>query len=813
MPLISENNTLGSAFGGKIASLNYNYQPNGSPSTATITVVSENNRFIEPQLFSEFTIPNLNARTKVTQVQYNDDGNTKVLQVELQDRVSFTLDKNLILVRGIHSSGVEGDKISGIWKFYESSGIPGSAYPQQVLRGVKKIRNIAIIGSLRTTLTFDAGENAEGIPEIIKSPQKAHYINARLSYRDNIKDYEQKLKEEHYTQEQTWGYSFSELLSAINSFGLKVKTSQAFSFSNPFINRFVLSDAGSIRSVLSSALSKFGKSFYIDPIDESIVITDNTFITVINKNIESIYKGNINNLGATSLNVKKSCTEVAGRHLVIKSTDQQSTKEGESGENSIRPRRASASRFKKVFYNKAKPEIIDRKEKEFLKRIAYLYGTELDDYLINLYIFSLGKKYDPTNWSDFQDKAFYGGKKQDGSTFLDKTKFIQVEKEAKDTWHEALLRNPPHNFDMKNIFGAFPNTRTASVTDGNGVERLQKDVLAAASPDHLRSYVEDFVFIAKGIFVSTPIQSVRRALGWDFTDTRGLKIIGPFRSDEKIKTISELAPIQRLFDRVGGNQNLTIDNLRLAAGQSKGLGKNVYYYIGIVDGKGIPVSPKFNQSYDIGRLLDKNLYLFNLEQKNASAPQQYLVYTKDGEKIINNIEKVCLDAWNYTFDSDLSNVVIRYIYRPIAERRGQENSQSDDPNPGSEEVPTWHSISHDFSKLNLSSKVELDFYEGPIGDAETVLRNINNVSIEQEGPYYEASISYFRPPKISDLNVKNGFSSLSCSFAGDNGVTTNISYSTMKYQNIDKSVITQIGSSNINASTINSSPAFIKNKK
>jgi hypothetical protein len=814
MPLITQNTSLGSAFGGKIASLNYNYQPNSSPSTATITVVSENNRFIEPQLLSDFVIPKLNAKTKVTQVQYNDDGNSKVLQVELQDRLSFILDKNLILVRGIHSSGVEGDKISGKWKFYESSGVPNSSNPQPIKTGVQKNKNIAIIGSLRTTLTFDAAEDVKGIPEKIESPQKAHYINSKLFYKDDIKFYEEKLKEEQYTQEQTWGYSFSELLAAINSFGLKVKTSQGFSFFSPFVNRIVLSDAGTIRSVLSSALSKFGKSFYIDPIDESIVITDNAFIKVMNTNIESIYKGNINNLGATSLNVKKSCTEVTGRHFVVKSTDQQSTKQGESAENSIRPRRPSASRFRKVFYDKSQVEIIDKREKEFLKRIAYLYGTELDDYLINLYVFSLGKKYDPTTWSNKKDKAFYGGKKEDGSTFLDKTKFIQVKKgeEEKDLWHDLLLQNPPTNFDIKKIFGAFPNTRTALITENN-IETLQKDVLAAASPDSLRSYVEDFLFIAKGVFISTPIQSVRRALGWDFTDTRGLKIIGPFRSDEKVKTISELAPIQRLFDRVGGNQNITIDNLRLAAGQSKGLGKNAYYYLGIVDGKGIPVSPRFNQSYDIGGLLDKNLYLFNLEQKNVGTrpPQQYLVYTKNGEKIINDIEKVCLDAWNYTFESNLDNVVIRYIYRPIAERRGNDNSQSQDPDPGSEEVPTWHSISHDFSNIKFSSKVELDFYEGPIGDAETVLRNINTVSKEQEGPYYEANVSYFRPPQISDLNVKNGFSSLSCSFAGDNGVTTNISYSTNKYQNVDESVITQIGSSNINKSSIDSTPAFAKN--
>ena len=811
MPLITQNTSLGSAFGGKIASLNYNYQPNASPSTATITVVSENNRFIEPQLLSDFVIPKLNAKTKITQVQYNDDGNSKVLQVELQDRLSFDLDKNLILVRGIHSSGVEGDKIYGSYKFYESSGLPYSVNKQQIATGIKKDKNIAIIGSLRTTLTFETGEDANGNAEVVTTPQKAHYINGVLSYRDNIKDYDQKLRDEQYTSQQEWGYSFSELINAISSFGLKVKTSQGFSFFSPFVNRFVLSDAGSIRSVLSSALSKFGKSFYIDPVDESIVITDNTFIRSINSKIESIYKGNISNLGATSLSVKKSCTDVTGRHLVVRSTDQMNTFRGQ--ETSMKPRRPSASRFRKVYYDKSEKPIIDRKEKELIKRVAYLYASGLDDYLIQLYLFSLGKKYDPVNWSDYEDKSLYGGKNSDGSTYLDKTEFIQASKDQKETkppWHETFLLNPPHNFDMPNLLGAYPNTRTGLITENN-VERLRSGILAAAGPDKLQQFIEDFIFISKGVFISTPIQSIRRALGWDFTDTKGLKIIGPLKSDVKIKTISELAPIQRLFDRIEGNPNLTIDNLRLAAEQSKGLGDNPYYYIGIPEDKEAALGEKFNQSYNFPTLLEKNIYTFNLEQEGRQLPKQYLIYTKNAAKIINDLEKVCLEAWNYTFEEGVDNVVVRYLYRSIAERRGSDPTQEPDPEPGSEDIPDWSTIAHNFSKLKLSSKIDLDFYEGPIGDAQQVLANANLGSIEQDGPFYEASISYFRPPEIADLNVNNGFSSLSCSFAGENGVTTNISYSTNKYQNVDKSVITQIGSSNINKSSIDSTPAFAKN--
>lgn len=828
MPLITQNTPLGSAFGGKIASLNYNYQPNSQPSTATITIVSENNKFIEPELLSDFVIPKLRAKTKITQVQYNDDGNSKVLQIELQDRLSFILDKNLILVRGIHSSGIDDDKISGSWGFYQSSGIPDSIRKARFAKGVKKIGNIAIIGSFRTTLTFDAEELPNGKLEKIETVQNAEYINGNLVFKDKIRNFDQKVKEQHYSAKNAWGYSLEELLQAINSFGLKVVGSTFFSGNN----RYVFTESGSIRNVLSGCLSKLGKSFYVDPIDESIVITDNAFITRINQNIANIYRGNISNLGATSLNVKKSCTEVTGRHFVVRSSRDVETSGGGnsnevggsgSGGGGSMARPPMASIFSKVFYDKSDVEIIDRKEKALLERIAYLYGRGMDDSLIELYLFSLGKKYDPKNWSSKGDKAFYGGTFSDESTFLDKTNFQKAvkkeEKKSKPVWQEELELNVPHEFDIEKLFGAFPNTRTGKI---NGV--IRSGVLAAASPDKLREYVEDFIFIAKGVFISTPIQSERRALGWDFLDTRGLKIIGPFKSSEKIKTISELAPIQRLFDRVGGNANLTIDNLRKAAGQSAGLGKDPYYYIGVTENKELSVGPNFNQAYDMASLLKKNICLFNMIESNDSAPQQYLFYTNDAEKIINDIEKVNLKAWEYTFEEGLSQVVIRYNYQSIADRRpdknpGQEDSDQEDSNqedsedkPGAGDVPTITNIAHKFSNLRLSSRVELDFYEGSVGESQAVLQNTNQVSIEQDGPFYEVSVEYFRPPLITDLNVNDGFSSLSCSFAGTNGVSTTISYSTRKYQNVDKSVITQIGSSNINASNIDRTPAFAKNK-
>lgn len=813
-PLITNNAPLGNAFGGKIATLNYNYQPNTQPSSATITVISENNKFIEPELLSDFTIPLLGAKTKITEVQYNDDGNVKVLQIELQDRISFILDKNLILIRGIHTSGVDGDIFNGNYTINASLGVKNSKYNQKVPSNSKKNSNVITIGGLQ-------------IKKIDKNNCKSNSEQPDPCSKE----------EEEY--EKFFAYTLNDLFLGIKSLGLKIKGSDFFTKN---LN-YTFTEAGSVRSVLNGCLSKLGRSFYIDPVDDSIVITDNIFLTKINDNIKKIFNGNINNLGATSLNIKKSCKDVVGRHLVIKSTPLSSTvpssggatagtggaSEGGQFSSTTDEKNPSGAIFRKVSFDKSEIEIIDRREKELIKRIAYLYGTSMDDYLIELYLFALGKKYNPHQWSDYQDKAVYGGIRQDCTTYLDKTDFMKAVKsknESKPIWQTELELNPPHNFDIKKLSGAYTNTRTGFKRNEIGVEFLLSNVYAAASPDKLRQFVEDLLFVAKGVFISPPIASLRRADGWDFVNTRGLQMIGPFKSSERIINIPELAPIQRLFDRVGGNPNLTIDNLRMAAGQSGGLQGNPYFWIGITNSKGIPVGPKFNQSYDIPKLLEENFYILTIEEENQLAPEQYLYYTENSNKILDDIEKVCLHAWQYTFEEGLDRINIRYIYRSLSGRRGDDSSAGGGGGEGGEEkkecpeeegegedCPTSTSISilNKFSEAKFSSRVELDFYEGPIGDAISIYNNADLVSIEQDGPFYEASISYFRPPISSDLDVNNGFSSLSSNFSAE-GVSTSISYSTNKYLNIDKSVISQIGSSINTKHTDNKELAFTKNQ-
>lgn len=825
-PLITVNSPLGNAFGGKIATLNYNYQPNASPSTATITVISENNKFIEPELLSDFTIPNLGIRMKIVEVQYNDDSNYKTLQIELQDTMSYFLDKEILFVRGIHSSGVAGDITNGNWINYPSANLPILAqinrnrlYSQVVSTGINKIRGGVLIGRLRSTLTFETGEEDRlgRIAEFASGkPQTAIYENGKLIYRDDIKDYEKKLEEGRFSTQNAWGYTIGDFFSALAFLGLKVNGPK--SLNNELL---FFTDSGTLRSVLNSILGKLGLTYYVDPFNNSINLVDNNLITTINKNIKNLYLGNIQSQGATSLNVKKSVKDVAGRHFVVKTSplDPSPLKGGAQDPNRPNDKpRIRTTEFKRVFYNKSETPIIDRREKEFISRVAYLYSAGIDESLITNYIFALGKKYDPTNWSDYGEKAVYGGKKGE-ETDLDKTSSIAYDPSGQgpSAWQVLIENNPVANFDMNNLASAYPNTRTVRVKDEQ-TDRIVSNIYAAANPDKLGSFINDLLVIGAGIYVSRGIASLRNADGWNFINTQGLQIIGPFPSTEKLKNISELTAIQRLFDRVGGNPNLTIENLVKAAGASKGLSNTSYHFIGLNPVTQISPGPKFNKSYDIASLIQKNICTFNavnIDNTTATEPEQYLVFTKDAFKIINDIENVCYTAWNYSFEESYPNLSIKYKYESISDRRDakRRDQQGEAPPNSTSEIQDdsqFLSIRHLPSSIKTSSKIELDFYEGSIGEVDRLMNQLDLYAVEQEGPFYEATASYYRPPRRSDVDVLKGLSSISASFS-EAGSSTTISYSTRKYQNIDRSFLSQLGSSSIGGPIASNAAAWMLN--
>ena len=78
-----------------------------------------------------------------------------------------------------------------------------------------------------------------------------------------------------------------------------------------------MSDTGTLREVLTSALSKVGRSFYIDPFTQKIRILNNSDVASINNNLNAKYLNFSNTEAAEQLNLSKSIREVNANHFFV----------------------------------------------------------------------------------------------------------------------------------------------------------------------------------------------------------------------------------------------------------------------------------------------------------------------------------------------------------------------------------------------------------------------------------------------------------------------------------------------------------------
>ena len=78
------------------------------------------------------------------------------------------------------------------------------------------------------------------------------------------------------------------------------------------------SESGTIREVLSSCLAKVGRSFYIHPFTQKIVIISNADIAAINTNLYQKFSSFANVSGATQISLKESVSDVEATHFILK---------------------------------------------------------------------------------------------------------------------------------------------------------------------------------------------------------------------------------------------------------------------------------------------------------------------------------------------------------------------------------------------------------------------------------------------------------------------------------------------------------------
>jgi hypothetical protein len=388
-------------------------------------------------------------------------------------------------------------------------------------------------------------------------------------------------------------------------------------------------------------------------------------------------------------------------------------------------------------------------------------------------------------------------------------------------------------FKSEDLRGGYPNTKTIATEQGVVI----KDVYAADSPDRLEEWAKGMLWLGFGDFHITSAVSKLRTERYNFKDQTPYKIIGPFAADLLLSDVPELGFINQLAVRAG-KEKQTIGDLykmiqkdqddkppilgfKKSQGDTTLRSKNAYHFIAYLD---IDLYQNIFTT-DVAKELKENLYLFNIENtESTSNPEQYLLETSSFRSIALAIERTCMDLWSYWYIGDKplkeddikeSDISVRdsspsrtFLYDRVS--RAVEGGGGDEGGGKTIESLTKGIFTRD-SSLREESFLNIEIDSFNIGNL-TEKEFSKETSTEYGGPFYEVSLNYFRPPKPSDIDIDQGLSSISSS-VGANGITTNIGYSSRKYQIIDRSFISKYSNKvAYSNNSIDNSPAFIKNK-
>jgi hypothetical protein len=851
MPLITNNSSLGDLFGGKIATMNFSYEPNSSPSSATITIVSENNRYIEPELYSRIVLPILGIPMRIVEVQYNDDGDSKTLQVEMLDELSFTLDKRLILINGVHSTGLKQNKeTQQSYPYIEYLGHPKANWRDNgpTNERIKRTQYGVLLGSNRTTITIN--KPYSNFTPTITNPSISLVYDAQKRNVEagtaNVTVYNQYeidlptvVEPDQFAHTNEWGYTLSDFSAALSSLGIRISglpTTNA--------NAYFFNNTGTIRSVLSSILSTFGLSFYVDPLSSQIFVINNRTIDTMNRNLALLYNANIQNLqtntGVTKGTFKKTLKNTTARRMVLDTSFVEP--ESEPINNTPTPK---SKQFHRIKFDRLKKGW-DDKEFEFLKKVAGIYLTDIDRSIIDLYIYALAKSYNPRQWtSKPDDLKTYGGTLADGSSMIDQTEVSLYNKDPQSNnnsvpfWQQAIrqsavnIDNPSRilpGFDYRSLKGALPNTKT--VKEEGGV--LRSNVFAADPPDRLEEFAMAMNWIGFGDYHITSPMSGRRTERYSFIDQSPYKVIGPYPSLTKISEIAELGHINYLAIRSGkGEEELTVGDLfdmrrteeeggpldefgftrnDLSTPTMKNKSKSFHFiaYLDLDLYKNI-------FDFDAGKLLKENFYLFNIVDAASSAnAEQWLLVTDQWATLMERITNTCEDLYRYWYIGEGKIKVTdkdKYV-RDTSNKRTFKYTISDDGQGGGGEGKEINIENKGiFTKnSNLPDNLFLNIEVDSLSLANlTSEKAAEQLSTEQVGPFYEINLNYYRPPKRSDFEILKGLKSISSSI-GPEGITTDISYSSRLYQEINRSFLFKYSDKSVNSGPIsNNKPSFAKN--
>lgn len=794
MPLVNSKVNLGKLFGGYISSINYSLQTSSEISGATLVVVSEDSKFDEPSFNDIVTIPPFGLKMRVVEYTKRKDTKKTVLQIELEEEASKVLDSELVFIYGIHTDPFY--QINNESYYYnksmfidKSSWAANSGYvfnpfvkfPSQTKNPIINYGDgINVIGISRISY-FEPGTTffrTTGNPTPAAPPQTVVFDYGRLNTSlSNYTDPSLPLwtADKESNSNLSFGYTLKNLYKLFIEKGISFDEESEAIMKN---DTFLFSDAGTLRNALSSCLSKLGRSFYVDPFTQKIKIISNSDIAKINETLAETFQELGDVEGATKNSYTKSIKGVEAKHLVLKGSyqiDDDGNGEGISASGDPASQRETLYKYNvesDVFSGK-----LNATDRAFLAALSPILASLSSDREVSQsYALALRKFY------GYGSSSIYGNDELTFGDFVDISDGGNWKSRVQDEFTQQGITNK-----YIGSFYDFGNTAGAYQLNGNpstNPPKLPQDT-------ELFQLASDYSTLNFGLYFSAPL-SEKEFLGrqyqplgkGDGSEIDNFNIVPVLRS-RKVINVPELSFISRLL-QYNENQiaSLTVGQLADRAYQNGGLGgdpiRNGEYVLVCIKNlfKGFSLDPK-KVSTDI----KENFNTVNVSVEDGPNEKHLLVtaQAKNVFDVINNASKEAFIA-ERDFTEDRKN--ISYIK---VKESGSSVDGGGSIEPSEADLKSINTI-----KSNVKNFSRRSFQTIDQNQVEKLIfeENIQDIIPYFEGPFIRTSVDYFRPPKKEDLDITKGVSSISVSISSQ-GVTTSVSYSSLKFKEIDFNFISE----------------------
>lgn len=814
MALENSRQKIGSLFGGEIMSVNYNFQSGSESSTCTLTLINEKNEFLIPEMNEMVSVPPFDIKMTVLETSIRQNPEYSVLQVELIESMSEILDKELVLIYGKHTD-LQGNLSAGVYEIEKELFLPRSAYPPST---IFNSRVIFPATSKKFRKNYGDGKNAIGFGRLtFKNRAKKIITVEDVNDRDITRGIEDQrtvvfdalelnrdltddkvvlnneasvlLRYSFDSSQLSFGYTLSNLIELIKSKGISIE-----GLGNLDENNVLFSDSGTIRSVLTSVLSKIGRSFYVDPLTQKIQIITNSDVSSINQNLNKLYSNFDNTEGAEQLtltrsikNVESTATVVKGSADIFKPEQQQG---GEQGPPSL-----FKQRLYKLGTERITSTLLNVQDIFLIERVAPFFQLTKDTALTDTYIFALAGVSNGTDkWGDL-----YGQEQYDYQEKFRKSKFKKGKKRG---WFKDMTdQNDAFNFKG---FIADNSPEAVRLVEGKKTEEKEKKNAISASEDGYLELIEDFITLWGGVYFSNPASNNRmdRRLYTNQVysgDRTQPYTFAQYDAEESIANVDELSflvnLIRRYVQKTGKRaKNLKVKDIAALTGAPQG-GNDGRYLIAVRNMNFF--SDGVIQDVDFREQIENNYYFFTTE-----SGKDFLALSPQGFSPARFVANACNRAFDKQRELTKDSIITKYqLIQDDEDDKAEETS-----------FPALNFLDHIPSKVKNFSKKTLNVFSSDYTETKAFIENINSFNPEFEGPFITTDIAYYRPPKKEDFDIKNGISAVAVSVGAD-GITTSINYSSRKFAQIDTSLVKEyLNESAITPFKNNSPNAFAKNQ-